>query len=189
MQLTCCSCIPVNLVCGGLKLWGTESDTASWIVVDGLKLWLHSAVLVRFGLKSNRCRLQKGWHVLRLLHKSECCAGNGRHAMPVDARRMGYGMPEPATQFTQNFTQQVPLLCFHAVSAVLKCRRTPLWLCTCPTESTHPACSSKLGLGLKAQLTCPRNFDPINSSALTMLVLLDSGRPFADALPDALGRL
>jgi len=32
--------------------------------------------------------------------------GNGRYAMPVGVSSAGYAMQQPATQFTQNFTQQ-----------------------------------------------------------------------------------
>ena len=37
--------------------------------------------------------------------------GNGRYAMPVGMSSAGYAMQQPATQFTQNFTQQaLPLM-------------------------------------------------------------------------------
>jgi len=43
--------------------------------------------------------------------------GNGRYAMPVGMSSAGYAMQQPATQFSQNFTQQATLLYPYALTS------------------------------------------------------------------------
>ena len=49
--------------------------------------------------------LVRHWDIAEMIQS--WLAGNGRHAMPMDTR--DFPIQEPATQFTQNFTQQATL--------------------------------------------------------------------------------